>query len=373
MRILFVTATYLPSINGVSIVIDETVKALRKAGHEAIILAPEHKDAPKNEVNVIRYPALPNPKKIDYPIPLLPVNLKSLKALWENEFDIVHAQHPSYIFTMAELIAKWNKCPTIFTYHTNYDLYLEIYFSKLPKRLNKMWVENSIERVAKKARTIIAPSEAIKRKVREMSDQAHVEVLTTGISPPADIEQDQTKLRQELQLPQDKKVVASISRLTKEKNIELCIQAVKNLPEDIYLMIGGGGPSENSLKALVTELNLENRVRFLGEIEHKNVFKYMGAADIFLVPSVTETQGLTAFEAAFMGTPIVAVESDVSKEFFVTEGAIITQNNLESFTKGIKEMLNKDKTKLETALKNWSQKYTMEAYLNKLLTVYTEQ
>lgn len=371
MRILFVTATYLPSINGVAIVVEETVKALRKLGHEVTILAPEHKEAEEDE-NIIRYPALPNPQKVDYPIPLLPVNLKSLKALKNKEFDIVHAQHPSYIFTMAEIIAKWNKCPTIFTYHTNYDLYLEIYFSKLPKRLNKMWVENSIERVAKKAETIIAPSKAIKAKVLNMTDKANVEVLTTGINPPEGIECNQKLLKKETELPIDKKLLLSISRLTKEKNLELCVHAIKHLDEETHLVIGGDGPAKEDLQELAKELGVENKVTFLGQVAHEDVFKYMGAADVFLVSSVTETQGLTAFEAAFMCTPIVAVESDVSREFFQNEGAIITENNVESFVKGINKMLQQDRKNMEIELKKWADNYTIEKYIENLLNIYTK-
>jgi len=74
-----------------------------------------------------------------------------------------------------------------------------------------------------------------------------------------------------------------------------------------------GGPSGpdgvgevQALHALVTELGLEHRVRFVAPQPHDQLVDYYRAADVCVVPSRTESFGLVALEAAACGTPVVA-------------------------------------------------------------------
>ena len=74
-----------------------------------------------------------------------------------------------------------------------------------------------------------------------------------------------------------------------------------------------GGPSgpdgearSHALHALVAELGLEDRVRFVAPQPHEQLVDYYRAADVCVVPSHTESFGLVALEAAACGTPVVA-------------------------------------------------------------------
>jgi D-inositol-3-phosphate glycosyltransferase len=63
-----------------------------------------------------------------------------------------------------------------------------------------------------------------------------------------------------------------------------------------------------SLHALVAELGLEHRVRFVAPQPHDQLATYYRAADVCVVPSRTESFGLVALEAAACGTPVVAAD-----------------------------------------------------------------
>src|SRR5262249_51466003 len=65
----------------------------------------------------------------------------------------------------------------------------------------------------------------------------------------------------------------------------------------------GEGPEEPKVRDVVRELNLEERVRFLGL--RKDVARLLGAADVFLLTSTSEGIPLTVIEAMAAGLPVV--------------------------------------------------------------------
>ena len=105
MRILLVTATYTPAINGVAIAVSNLKKGLEIKNHDVFVLAPNH-PVQKTERKVLRFPSLPNPFIKNYPIPVCP-NFKLINHIVKNiKPDVVHVHHPFYIGYIARIIAK---------------------------------------------------------------------------------------------------------------------------------------------------------------------------------------------------------------------------------------------------------------------------
>jgi colanic acid/amylovoran biosynthesis glycosyltransferase len=108
-------------------------------------------------------------------------------------------------------------------------------------------------------------------------------------------------------------VVLTVARLVHEKGLEYGIHAIRKLLErnpslSLIYHIVGEGPLEKSLKALVGELSLSEKVFFLGGMVQKEVLQEMSRADIFLLPSVEETLGVVLMEAQAIGLPVVATD-----------------------------------------------------------------
>lgn len=106
-------------------------------------------------------------------------------------------------------------------------------------------------------------------------------------------------------------VVVSVSRLTREKTLELLIEAVARLPRETMLLIAGEPclPEDHAylgeLEALAARLDV--RTRFLGFVE--NVPRLLEAADLFVLPSPKEMFGQVILEAMAMERPAVASRS----------------------------------------------------------------
>ena len=73
---------------------------------------------------------------------------------------------------------------------------------------------------------------------------------------------------------------------------------------EVLLVLVGDGPERPRVEALARELGMERRVRFLGPMPHFD--DLLARADLFLLPSETESFGLAALEALASGVPVVA-------------------------------------------------------------------
>ena len=104
-------------------------------------------------------------------------------------------------------------------------------------------------------------------------------------------------------------VFGAVSRLRKEKGIDLLIDAFSRLVAEnhkVHLHIVGNGPDEKKLKDLVSRLNIEDKVTFFGEARWETAMQQMALMDVVVVPSRFEGFGLSAAEAMAMGKPVVA-------------------------------------------------------------------
>ena len=133
-----------------------------------------------------------------------------------------------------------------------------------------------------------------------------VSVIPYGI----DLEQfDRSSHPRARRSPDARPVVGTMSRLSPEKGLEHLLRAIALLRErgtDVDVVLAGDGPSRDALRALTTELGLEERVTFAGEIAHEDVPGVLAGFDIFAMPSTWEGFGVSALEASAMKLPVVA-------------------------------------------------------------------
>lgn len=116
------------------------------------------------------------------------------------------------------------------------------------------------------------------------------------------------RLRDGLELKSGDKVVITTSRLVPKNSVDILIKAmaeVKKSSPSIKCLILGIGKDEEMLKRLARDLDLEKEVLFLGNIEHKNMSKYLKISDVFVRASRSEGLGNSFIEAMAAGLPII--------------------------------------------------------------------
>jgi glycosyltransferase involved in cell wall biosynthesis len=102
----------------------------------------------------------------------------------------------------------------------------------------------------------------------------------------------------------------------------------------------GEGDAEGPLRRLAAGLDLSQRVRFIGPVPHQDVGQWYRAADLFVFPSVSETQGLVVLEAMAHGLPVLAIRS-IGTSDFIDDGVngALAEDSEDDFVRRLLELL----------------------------------
>ncbi len=107
----------------------------------------------------------------------------------------------------------------------------------------------------------------------------------------------------------------TVGRLKPVKNQQRLIQAFAKVCEqksDCLLLIAGDGPLKQELRALVSDLKLDDKIFLLGY--RTDIPEILGALDVFILPSLSEGLVLSMLEAMASGLPVIASHIDASEE-----------------------------------------------------------
>jgi 1,2-diacylglycerol 3-alpha-glucosyltransferase len=138
------------------------------------------------------------------------------------------------------------------------------------------------------------------------------------------------------------------------------------------LLLVGRGPRERSLRRQARKLGLGEKVILTGPIPHSEVPHYAAAADLFVFPSVTETQGLVLIEAMAAGTPAVAVETPALMDVLAEGGGLLVPCREDGFAESVLGLLADEPRRraLGEQAARVARRYDIPAATARLLTVY---
>lgn len=117
--------------------------------------------------------------------------------------------------------------------------------------------------------------------------------------------------------PHFSQIILMASRLEKEKNISLALQAFALIYRDhkkVGLIIVGQGSQEKRLKVIVKGLGIESNVIFEKWADQQTLISYYKTADVFLNTSLFEGYGMTLVEAKAAGCKIISTDVGIARE-----------------------------------------------------------
>lgn len=120
-----------------------------------------------------------------------------------------------------------------------------------------------------------------------------------------DVTETQAEARTQLGLSSEPRFVLTICRLVVWKGVDFIMRALQDLPDDVHLLIAGDGEMQEEWERLKSELGLDDRVTFLGNVPHAEIPLYIRSADLFVLNSEYEGLSHTLLEVASLGTAIV--------------------------------------------------------------------
>jgi glycosyltransferase involved in cell wall biosynthesis len=143
----------------------------------------------------------------------------------------------------------------------------------------------------------------------------------------------------------DSKRLLCVSRLIPRKGIEDLIKAMVNFKNTtVCLDIIGSGKSEENLKKIIKENNLSDLVKLHGFIPQENLPSHYHSADIFVLPSLTESGGEAFLEAMSCGLPIVSNRVGGIPEYVSNghNGLLVAPGDVNGLYMAMKTLVEKD-------------------------------
>ena len=164
----------------------------------------------------------------------------------------------------------------------------------------------------------------------------------------------------------DKKILISIGRMTKQKDYPFLIRNFKDLSitySDIKLVIIGDGEEKNNLKNLIRKLNINHKVKLINY--DPNIYKYLNRSSFYVSTSIWEGSSLAMVDAAFVGIPILCSDCPSGRKEFIgnnERGFLFKQGDDEDFVKSFSKMYFQDKqnyNKILISAKKETKKFTI--------------
>jgi glycosyltransferase involved in cell wall biosynthesis len=156
------------------------------------------------------------------------------------------------------------------------------------------------------ASAIIAANEADRQWLETRGIQSsRIHVIPTGLEEIAFEAGVPARVRETLGLG---RYVLYVGRLQREKSVDTLLRAFASLsPERTSLVLAGPDAGEGArLRALASALGIQDRVRFLGEVDEATKRDLLAGCEVLVLPSFYEAQGIAVLEAWAQARPVIA-------------------------------------------------------------------
>jgi 1,2-diacylglycerol 3-alpha-glucosyltransferase len=335
MRVGFFTEVYHPVVNGVVASIDALASGLRSFGHEVYCFAPRVPGYRERGEPVYRIPSLPLPTPAPYRLTVPLISRRGRRAI-VNRLEILHAHSPFVTGWMAARYSRRLHIPLVYTYHTQLEQYA--HYVPFDEETTRRAASTLTRSFANLAHAVIVPTKSMSDHLAALGVTARIEVIPSGI----DLQHFASgtcdaALRARLGVRDGERLLLFVSRLAREKNIDVLLEATAACAPQFRLVLAGDGPERATLQARVEALGIAGRVVFLGEVERAALPALYASCDAFVFPSITETQGLVVAEALSAGAYVIAADTPQMREVVSGAGRLV-ESTAAAFAAALRQM-----------------------------------
>jgi glycosyltransferase involved in cell wall biosynthesis len=321
MRVLVASGTWYPERNGVARVATEVALGLADRGHHVTALVPRLPNVPGEESGSVTVKRMI--KRGLLPVTITDVLETARHARRLGQFDILLAHGSA---AGAGLSRARVHAPVVMVYHASVPRELRFMRPRLP------WGRERLMAYLNQPITAMAERAAVRRcaQILILSDYSRsllaadhpdetgkIRRVSGGVDTksfrPAD---GMRAAREHLGVDSSRRLIVTVRRAEPRMGIEQLLRAVRMLAaEEVDLAIVGGGLLTRELRDLSSELGIDGRVRFVGQVAEDELPDWYRAADLFVLPTVAyEGFGMATVEALASGTPVVGTPVGATPE-----------------------------------------------------------
>jgi len=344
MRVLMVSDVFFPRVNGVSTSIQTFRHDLATLGCETWLVAPEYPQAwSADDARVLRQPS----RYLAFdPEDRMMKPRTTLAACLElaGRVDALHIQTPFVAHWVGLDAARRLSVPTVETYHTFFEEYLQHYVPLLPAGIARALARTISRRQCNAVDAVIAPSQQLADVLVGYGVRAAIHTIPTGLNLDEFTGGDGPAFRARFGIALDRPVMLLVGRVAHEKNIGFLLEVlgeVKRSVSNVLFVVAGEGPALPGLRRAAADAGVQDNVLFVGYLDRGGaLLDCYRAADVFVFASRTETQGLVLLESLALGVPVVSTAVLGTKEVLKNAaGAIVVPEDVAEFAAAVVKIL----------------------------------
>jgi glycosyltransferase involved in cell wall biosynthesis len=354
LKICMLVSGPFPSIGGAEILTHDLSLTLSKKGHEVTVVCGEPDG---NELildddfggKIKICPILPSSGNLRF----LRKVVSFYKFLMENEVDLIHA-HIVIPAGVLGLIGKVIGIPIVVTAHgTDIKIVKEINYGD---RLNKfsaalIWFTlKLIDSLVIVSRSMINDAIDAGCSARKLT------IIYNGVDIDKYILSNRIETPQLDGISHDDFIILFLGRLHQTKCADDLIRAFPKIVQHVSnakLVFAGKGEEEKKLKKLTSDLNLEEKVIFVGVVSGNRKWNLIKDCDVFVLPSATEGHPIAVIEAMACGKPVIATNISSFSEIIRNKdtGLLVSLHSPDELGEAIVELALDVKKRLDMGVR----------------------
>lgn len=321
LKILICTHAYPPDAGGIAAFTRDIHQLLKNAGTDVTIFKPETGNGARNRLNSY--------------LDAGRMCSQLLKAIRKSRPDVVIC---SRMLPLGPLVLLWS---AIF----NYRVIFQVHGTELRHRYKQGWRKKILRKMYNRADQIWANSQFTAGLLQDYGcDAAKIEVIYPFITQDA----QEMAGRIDGRSAGKRFTLMTAAALYPRKGIDLVLKSLARLKDFDWEYRIAGKPYtaqyEGVYEKLAGELDIDQKVKFLGQLDRSELWREMAEADLFLMPSRgfeddIESFGIVFIEAQQFGVPCIGTDVGGIKEAIGEGGIIIEDENIDELTQSIKYLI----------------------------------
>ena len=326
--------SFPPVMDGVGICVENYARWMQEKVGGVSVITPKNigADYSDKKYEVLDYLSVKVPFRAPYVTGVSEMDPVFVRKIIRRNFKIVHAHCPFMSGLTAARVARIQRIPMVATFHSKY----RDDFARVISNENILdGIIGEIVKFYERADEVWVPQESVKEVLRSYGFKGNIEVQANGSDLVGNYSPEFfEKAREAVGVGADEFVLLFVGQHIWEKNVRLSIEAlasIKDLPYRMFFI--GTGYAEEDMKQLVVDLGIADKVTFVGRLTDREKLKqYYASANLFLFPSLYDTDGLVVKEAACFDTPSVMLR-EASASGMLTDGetGFLIHNSVDDF------------------------------------------
>ena len=332
-----------PVLDGVALTAKNYADWFSRRGEQVAVITPYAPDMPQTPYPIYTYQSVPLLMRKPYRLGLPQIDYAFHSRLQKIPFRLVHAHCPFTSGSLALKTAQKLNIPLVATFHSKYRQDFE---RAIPSAYIVDTVIKHIIAFYEKAYEVWIPQASVEPTLREYGYKGRVTVVENGndlLTTDQQLAAIRRQMRDILHIGANETMFLYVGQHIWEKNIGFSLDALAKIKEQPFKMyMIGTGYAVEGIRHKIRDLQLEDKVVMVGVIRDRELLKrYYAAADLFLFPSLYDTDGIVIHEAAALQTPSVLLSgSTASTNISDRKTGFLTPNNADAYAQLLKYCIN---------------------------------